>query len=147
MEDAPAQAEKFLSDGGYRILPVSISFSVEKGTLDVDHTWTNMGVGVLPNNNRNLGFKYKVAFALFDEENNLVRKWLSENIEVSELVNGKKINVSNAFDTSELESKKYKLAVAVINTRENDSKDITLAVENAVKVKDEWILVDYVRIK
>ena len=42
---------------------------------------------------------------------------------------------------------KYKLAVAVINTRENDSKDITLAVENAVKVKDEWILVDYVRIK
>ena len=106
-----------------------------------------MGVGVLPNNNRNLGFKYKVAFALFDEENNLVRKWLSENIEVSELVNGKKINVSNAFDTSELESKKYKLAVAVINTRENDSKDITLAVENAVKVKDEWILVDYVRIK
>lgn len=49
-----------------------------------------MGVGVLPNNNRNLGFKYKVAFALFDEENNLVRKWLSENIEVSELVNGKR---------------------------------------------------------
>lgn len=147
VEDAPAQAKKFLSHGGYRILPVSISFSTEKEKLLVNHAWTNIGVGILPNNNRNLGFKYKVAFALFDNENNLVRQWISENIEVSDLVNGKQLNVLDTFDTSEVESDKYKLAVAVINTRKNDSKDITLAVENAIKVKNEWLLVGYVKIK
>ena len=33
----------------------------------------------------------------------------------------------------------YKLGIGIINTIPNDSKDITLAINNPVKIVNEWI--------
>ncbi len=141
VEEAPEQAQKFLSFGGYRILPTSISVQSQKGQLNIDHTWTNVGVGIFPNNNRNLDYKYKIAFALFDAENQLVKKHLSHKVEPSQLLEGKKITASEMMSTLRLKKGKYQLAVGIINTQKNDSKDIKLAIKDAEIITDEWVLV------
>lgn len=64
--------QRFISKGGYRIYPQKVDGSIKDGKLTVNHTWKNIGVGVLPNNNVALGYKYKVAFALFDKNNGIV---------------------------------------------------------------------------
>ncbi|MFV0376923.1 MAG: hypothetical protein ACK5JD_06415 [Mangrovibacterium sp.] len=141
LEDAPEAAKKFLSKGGYRIYPDSIRFLVTGKQLTIEHTWTNLGVGFLPNNNRNLGHKYKVAFALFKNNGTLVQRWVSNKIDVSKLVNGNSITTSDLFDLSNTVNRKYKLAVGIINIRENDSKDIALAIEGAQKLQNEWVYI------
>lgn len=140
VEDAQVEAQKFLSHGGYRIYPASISYSVSGENLRIEHQWKNIGVGVLPNNNKNLGFKYKVAFALFDAEDNLVKQWISDKIEVSELVGNKEIVAEEEYSLADTNSKKCRLGVAIINTHLNDAKDIALAVKDPKKIVGEWIL-------
>ncbi len=141
MEEAPAAAKKFLSYGGYRIYPDSISYSVSNGQIHLNHTWTNLGVGVLPNNCKSLNNKYKVAFALFDKENNQVQQWLSDQLEVSKVLKGRNITVQDIYSVSEVNKGKYKLGVGIINTRKNDSKDIALAIKDANKIQGEWVYV------
>ncbi len=141
LQEAPESVNKFLSKGGYRIFPDSIRFSINKKNLKVDHTWSNLGVGILPNNNVSLGHKYKVAFALFDKDNNMVQKWISNHVEVGELVNGNSLAGKDVFELNAAVANTYKLCVGIINTRENDSKDITLAIKDAVKITNEWVLV------
>jgi hypothetical protein len=52
---------------GYRLRPTLVSYpSVsDAGEMSIAHTWTNDGVGVLPNNNSRWSKRYVVAFALF----------------------------------------------------------------------------------
>ncbi|MFV0555481.1 MAG: hypothetical protein ACK5LR_12390 [Mangrovibacterium sp.] len=147
MDVAMDQVKRFIAEGGYRIYPKTISCDYKDGTLDIEHTWVNVANGVLPNNNVSLGYKYKVAFALFDSGDNLVEKWESDDVEVSDLVDQKEISANESIDLSEISKGNYKLAVAIINTRENDSKDIALAIKDATKISGEWVLVGDIQIK
>lgn len=72
----------------------------------------------------------------------MVKQWISDRIEVSELVDSKEIKALDTFDISELPQGKYKLGIAIINTRENDSKDIKLAIKRPKLIKDEWVLLE-----
>lgn len=54
MNEATEAANLFLKRGGYRIYPEEISYSTNDSTIYINHTWKNIGVGVLPNNNVNL---------------------------------------------------------------------------------------------
>lgn len=138
--------ELFIAKGGYRIYPKAIVYNAVNGELSINHTWLNTANGVLPNNNVNLGYKYRVAFGLFDAENNLVRQWVSDGVEVSNLVDLKEINADDVFSVNGIDAGTYKLGVAIINTRENDSKDIALAIKDVVKITNEWVLVGDVKI-
>ena len=136
--------QRFISKGGYRIYPQKVDGSIKDGKLTVNHTWKNIGVGVLPNNNVALGYKYKVAFALFDKNNGIVSKWYSDKVEVSKLVGDTAISVTEEFEMKHISASDYKLGIGITNTCENDSKDITLSVENPEIIKDEWVLVGYI---
>ena len=137
--------QRFISKGGYRIYPEKVDGNIKEGKLTVNHTWKNLGVGVLPNNNVALGYKYKVAFSLFDENNEIARKWYSDNIEVSSLLGDIAISATDVFEIGDLSDGEYKLAVGIVNQRENDSKDITLSVKNPEKIKGEWIMVGNIK--
>lgn len=141
VEEAPMEAQQFLARGGYRIYPNQIKYAVKNGTLQVEHTWENLGVGLLPNNNKNLGNKYKVAFALFDENNKLIKQWISTQVEVSELIGHQGKVFKEEFSLTQIQNAQCKLAVAIINTNKNDSKDITLAIKDANKLMGEWVFV------
>lgn len=140
VEDAPKQIQKFISHGGYRILPTTIVYTKHNNKINIEHAWQNIGVGVLPNNK--LGFKYKVAFAIFDKDNNMIQHWTSNKIEVSELINKRRIKVEDSFIYNEKQyHTSYKLAVAIVNTCDKDSKNINLAVKVAEKIAGEWVVV------
>ena len=141
MNEATEAANLFLKRGGYRIYPEEISYSTNDSTIYINHTWKNIGVGVLPNNNVNLRNKYKVSFALFDKNNNIVKKFISNNIEVSQLINGKTISATDKFEIGQKTEDGYKLGIGIINQLENDSKDIALSINNPVKITGEWVYI------
>lgn len=133
--------KRFVSQGGYRIYPKRIAANIKDSKITLDHTWQNVGVGVLPNNNKNLRFKYKVSFALFNESNEMVQQWYSDKVEVSELVGNKQINGQETFDMDSLAAGTYKLGVGIVNTLPNDSKDIKLAIKHPNVIQGEWVYI------
>lgn len=147
LDNNPDGVKLYHEKCGYRIYPSEIRYKQEGNSLVVQHSWLNHGIGVLPNNNIHIRYKYRVALGLFDADGNLTSKLLSDGIEVSDLVNGKEIMATDELDLSGIASGKYRLGVAVINTLENDSKDIRLAVRNARLITGEWIYVGDVDIK
>ena len=139
------QVKRFGSKGGYRIYPEKLSGSIKNGILTVNHTWKNLAVGVLPNNH--LGYKYKVAFALFNDKDELVSKWYSDNIEVSRIVGEDSISATDEFELGDIAAGKYQLAVGIVNRNENDSKDITLAIKYPKVIDGEWVYACDIEIK
>lgn len=146
LETAKEEVDRFISYGGYRIYPVGIKWKRDGCLLRLSHAWANAGVGVLPNNNVHLRCKYKVMFALFSKDMDLVRRVVSNNIEVSGLVGDTVLSADDVVDLSLLPKGKYTLAVGIINTIENDSKDISIAVKSAEKIAGEWIKVSEIKI-
>ena len=119
----------------------AIVYTPKVSKITLDHTWQNVGVGVLPNNNKNLRFKYKVSFAMFNESNEMVQQWYSDKVEVSELVGNKQINGQETFDMDSLAAGTYKLGVGIVNTLPNDSKDIKLAIKRPNVIQGEWVYI------
>lgn len=139
--------KRFISKGGYRIYPKRITANIHDNKISIEHTWQNVGVGVLPNNNKNLRFKYKVTFALFNDKDELVQQWNSEKVEVSELVGNKTIKGEETFDLDSHPEGTYKIGVGIINTLPNDSKDIKLAIKRPKIIKNEWVYIGDVEYK
>ncbi len=141
LNEASDAALRFLKKGGYRIYPKEITYNKKNGVIKISHSWQNIGVGVMPNNNKNLHYKYKVAFALFNEKNEIIKKWYSNNIEISELIDNKVITAIDRFEINNMNKGKYKFGVGIVNTIPNDSKDIVLSINNPIKIKNEWIYI------
>lgn len=139
LEEALDEVKKFISDGGYRIYPVEVAYLVSGDELEVEHTWTNIASGVLPNNNVHLRYKYKVSVALFDSDNNIVAQEFSDDVEVSRLVGDTELIGKDTIGIGSLPSGGYSLGIAIVNTLENDSKDIRLAVKDAELITGEWL--------
>lgn len=139
LEENPDGVKEFLSKGGYRICPVEVRYKTENGRLTVQHSWVNYGVGILPNHNPHLGYKYRIALGLFDSEGREVTQLLSDQIEISRLVGGNELMATDEMDLTGIGPGRYRLGIAIINTRENDSKDITLAVKDPEKITGEWV--------
>lgn len=139
LEDALSDVKAFVSKGGYRIWPVSVSYCLNGKKLEVVHKWKNSGVGVLPNNNVHLRNKYKVSIAVFDRNRNMVLRVLSDKIDLSRLIGELVLESKESLDLSSLPSGSYTIGVGIINTIENDSKDIRLAVKNTEVLSGEYI--------
>lgn len=145
LNEARDQVKRFVSKGGYRIYPEKLDGSIKDGKLTVNHTWKNLGVGLLPNNH--LGYKYKIAFALFNDKDELVSKWYSDKVEVSKLVGEDPISATDKFELGEIAAGKYQQAVGIVNKNENDSKDITLAIKYPKVIEGEWVYVSDIELK
>lgn len=139
LELNPEGVKRYHAQGGYRIYPTEIRYKTDGGKLIVQHSWHNYGTGVLPNNNRHVNYKYKISLGLFDSNGNLAANILSDRIEVSSLVNGTVLQATEEIPLDNLAPGKYRLGAAIVNTLENDSKDITLAVKDATKITGEYV--------
>ena len=92
-EKANDLVQKFIVRGGYRIHPCSVSLPVQAKTnsrVNITHEWKNSGNGYLPNNMPNWNYKYKPAFALFDQQGNLVQTWVDGSAEPSDWLHNEK---------------------------------------------------------
>ena len=124
---------KFVRKGGYRFYPLSITLPdrVMVGEeVSIRHSWINRGTGYLPNNNPNWNYKYKPAFALFNEQNEIVKIWIDENAEPSDWLYDEENSYKFDILDLEVDEGKYKWGVAIIDKTRKNTPGIKLAVEN-----------------
>lgn len=131
--------QRFISEGGYRLYPdqVYLPEQIKSGAeATINHRWRNMGWGYCPNNIPQWNFKYKVAFALLDENNNVKKVLVDTNSEPS---NWLREPVSYNFKTKvDVPAGKYSWAVAIVDTSKENHPGIKLAVNGDI-TNNGWL--------
>lgn len=141
---------QFALNGGYRLAPTTIELpqSVKVGeNVNITSAWRNYGVGILPNKNKHWNQKYKVAFALLDEKTNEVvyqYNAASNQIDPGDwlLENGNYRYDTTFTIPSSMKTGKYKLALAIVNEKNDYLPEINLAIKNADLTSDGWYIID-----
>lgn len=138
----------FIQNGGYRLYPTVISFPEEivKGrSLEIGHQWRNLATGYLPNNNKRWNYKYKVAFALLDDQGDVCQLFLDEQSDPSKFIKGSDVDYKMEINADDVAPGHYTLVVAIVDTSKNNEPGIKLAVKT--KSVNGWTPVGEVNVK
>ena len=140
--------QNFVSEGGYRLYPdqIYIPETLNSGQeVTINHRWRNMGWGYFPNNIPQWNFKYKVAFALLDDNDNVKGIFIDKDCEPAEWLKDK----PQAYDLKikvNLPAGNYKWAVAIVDTQKENKPAIQLAV-NDETTAEGWTKLINVQVK
>ncbi|MEA4984062.1 MAG: DUF4832 domain-containing protein [Paludibacter sp.] len=140
--------QSFVSEGGYRLYPDQIYLpeNVNSGQeAKINHRWRNMGWGYFPNNIPQWNFKYKVAFALLDSEDNVKEVFVDKICEPSDWLKDNP-KVYDFKTKVNLPAGKYKWAVAIVDTQKENKPAIKLAV-NDETTNEGWVKLLDVQVK
>ena len=132
--------QRFVSEGGYRLFPdqVYLPETVRSGTeAEITHRWRNMGWGYFPNNIPQWNYKYKVAFALLDADNNVKKILLDTASEPSDWLKDKPVTY-NFKTIVDLPQGTYTWAVAIVDTTKDNQPGIKLAVNDEI-TEEGWV--------
>lgn len=133
-ENSFSLVQRFVSEGGYRLYPdrIYLPENIRTGAeATITHRWRNMGWGYFPNNIPQWNYKYKVAFALLDAENNVKKVFVDKDSEPSNWL--KDNPVSYDFKTAvDLPAGTYSWAVAIVDTSNENQPAIKLAVNGDI---------------
>lgn len=147
--EANKEVKRFLSKGGYRIYPTKISYTSfinSSDSIKINHTWKNIGNGVIPNNNRRWNYKYKLSFALFDQDENLVKQWIDNSVEVSDWIGDKEYTYSSVFSLDAIDNGEYKLGLSILDSELKGKEAIKLAIQDQSIMNDKWTYIDLLKI-
>ncbi|MFD2965822.1 DUF4832 domain-containing protein [Sphingobacterium bambusae] len=126
--------QSFISEGGYRLYPdqIYLPATLEKGQqTTISHRWRNMGWGYFPNNIPQWNYKYKVAFALLNEQGQPQQVFIDEEAEPSNWLKDQ-ASVHELNATVDLPAGTYSWAVAIIDSSKENQPGIELAVNGEV---------------
>lgn len=147
---APHLVQGFIEQGGYRLYPSKVTMPKvinSNQEIIIKHTWRNMGTGYLPNNNPKWNYKYKPAFALIDQNGEVVKYWVDESAEPSLWVKQRQeYSYSLAVNATHIPKGDYIFAVAIIDRNKDDKPSINLALTNH-KVDNGWCIISEIEIK
>lgn len=134
--------DEFTQKGGYRIAVTHATYSAnaKDGSLDIKTTWQNNGVGILPNKNKRWDNKMKVAYALIDQSGKIVKQQVvtSDEINPGNFEKGQDYQDHATFKTDGVNSGSYRLAVAILNSRDDYKVGVQLA-NDAEKTNNGWV--------
>lgn len=142
--EANDDVKRFMTKGGYRIFPSKIAYPSkikESDAITIEHSWRNLGSGVLPNNNARWNHKYKLTFALIDINDVVVKQWVDDSVETSDWVGEKEYNYTSTFVLDDVENGKYKLVLSIINSEQKEEEPIKLAISKSNIINEKWTLV------
>lgn len=142
--EANDDVKRFMTKGGYRIFPSKIAYPSkikESDAITIEHSWRNLGSGVLPNNNARWNHKYKLTFALIDKNDVVVKQWVDDSVETSDWVGEKEYNYTSTFVLDDVENGKYKLVLSIINSEQKEEEPIKLAISKSNIINEKWTLV------
>lgn len=129
--------DKFIDKGGYRFVPVKIVYKQQQANtsdMTVTYTFKNTGVGILPNGTPAYAGKFKLFFALINNETNKVHSF---GVDTDF---NKWTNVAPVSGTATLNLEgnvpvgTYSLCYAIVDTR-TGLPNIQFAVENPEMVQ------------
>jgi hypothetical protein len=139
----------FISDGGYRLYPSRVSLPkeiVQGAEIKINHSWNNLGWGYCPTNIPQWNQKYKVAFALLDPADNVVKTFVDDQTDLSKWLKGTPANYEFKQQLTGVSAGKYTWAVAVVDKSKNNIKGIDLAAKGTFS-KTGWLKLFDVEIK
>ena len=146
---APELVRKFVLNGGYRVYPTYVIMPYEASagqTVSISHSWRNTGYGYLPNNMKNWNYKYKPAFALFDESGKLVKSWIDEDAEPSQWLSNQRRNYTYEVSLDGISRGNYQWAVAIVDKTKDNQPGINIGIKDKEK-KDGWTFISEMTIK
>lgn len=127
----------FALKGGYRVSPTDFAYPAKVGkgdTFQVVHSWQNIGVGKIPNNNSNWKGKFKLAVACLDKKTGLpVTQTIVKNYELGELIQENPSGYLTNTVPAPAQSGLYDIAVAIVDTSSRNLPGIQLALKNERK--------------
>ena len=138
-ENAYGLVQRFVAEGGYRLYPdlVSLAQNLEVGSeVTISHRWRNMGWGYLPNNIPQWNHKYKVAFALLDKDNNVVKTYVDQSSEPADWIKDKPVSYDLKVKI-DVKAGDYSWAIAIVDTSKDNIPGIKLAV-NEEETPQGW---------
>lgn len=136
----PELVQDFAVHGGYRFVPVQFSFPTNvtsEGEYTLGHIWKNTGVGKLPNDLPNWNYKYKVAFALLEQNTGQPVYVLIDPAEPADWLQGRNFTYSTPVKFVGVPSGTYDFAVALVNRDNAALPKIKLAITNPTS-NDSW---------
>lgn len=131
---------RFATAGGYRVGPtraaVPKELAARRARLRV--TWQNTGVGRLPNDNAQWAGKYRVAYALLDPKSGELVHRVTSSVDPGDWVAGEVYADEVDLDPAGVATGSYQLAIAIVDTTDDDRPAIELAVDAAER--DAWVV-------
>jgi len=142
MREASDLVASFIAKGGYRLYPVSVEFPptfTANQPVIINHTWKNLGVGIMANDNPRWNRKYHVAFALLDP---VTEKVVATAVDPDAdpgtwVTDQEESNVYHAQFLPPPAPNHYLLATAIVNTLNGNQPEIQLATTD-LQQSDGW---------
>lgn len=142
---------RFIAEGGYRLYPDMVSLPKEvNGNRDITivHRWNNMGWGYCPTNIRAWNQKYKVAFALLDDNNEVKKLFVDEQTDLSTWLKGSPVTYTTKLNLKGISVGGYFWAVGLVDTSKNNEIGLELAVNKDSKLLDSgWLKLQTLTVK
>lgn len=132
LSKAPDLVQAFISNGGYRLCPATVSLPVKVrngSTVCVGHRWKNLASGIFPNSNSRWNGKYKIAFALLDVDGRPASVYVDAQSDPGIFVKGTDVDYLFNIHVDGVAPGEYTWAVAVVDTSEGNKPAIRLAVD------------------
>ena len=140
----------FVSEGGYRLYPDQVSVPSEAAAgsrVTLTHRWVNLGWGYCPNNLPQWNYKYRVAFALLDEADEVCALCVDANSDPSQWIKGRP--TSYRFETTlpDLAPGEYTWAIGLVDTSDGNDVGLRMAVQSERLTADGWARLTSLRIR
>ena len=95
---------------------------------------------------KNWNYKYKPAFALFDESGKLVKSWIDEDAEPSQWLSNQRKNYTYEVSLDGISKGNYQWAVAIVDKTKDNKPGINIGIKDKEK-KDGWTFISEMTIK
>ena len=148
----PELIERFKREGGYRLALKEASFSKCLGigqSTTIEHTWINLGTGVLPNHNQRWAQKYRPAFALIAEGSEAPDEsmiWIDSTAEPGDWTADHEYPYSLEITVPEtIRPGRYRLACAILNTLGDGMPSLEIAITN--DRVEEWYFLGSIEVE
>jgi len=125
--------QQFISEGGYRLYPDMISLPKEikrNKNIRIVHRWNNMGWGYCPTNIPQWNQKYKVAFALIDDQNKVRKVFVDTQTDLSKWMKDSPVTYHFDLNLKEVPKGSYSWAVGLVDTTKSNEIGLEMAVVN-----------------
>lgn len=127
----PDLVKDFAVNGGYRLAPDSVSIPTvlpaDARQATIASTWSNTGVGRMPNNNPQWDTKYQVSFALLDQATGKPVYQVQSAVDPGSWIKGSNANDSTVFAPTAVPAGAYDFGVAIVDKTRNNVPAIKLA--------------------
>ncbi|MFQ4149298.1 DUF4832 domain-containing protein [Arthrobacter sp. LAPM80] len=133
--DNPDLVEDFAVNGGYRLAPNSVSVPTVLADgarqATIASTWSNTGVGRMPNDNPQWNNKYQVSYALLNKATGAPVYQVQSSANPGTWVKGTNYPTSTAFTPTNVPAGSYDFAVAIVDKTRGNTPAIKLALTGA----------------